>query len=40
MAQMKERIKTSEKELNGEEIASLSDANFKTLVIRLLTETI
>ena len=38
MAQMKEQIKTPEKELNNEEIAKLSDAEFKTLVIRMLTE--
>ena len=33
MAQMKEEIKTPEKELSDEEIANLSDAQFKTLVI-------
>ena len=33
MAQMKEQIKTPEKELSDEEIANLSDAEFKTLVI-------
>ena len=38
MAQMKEQIKTPEKELSDEEIANLSDAEFKTLVIRRLTE--
>ena len=38
MAQMKEQIKTPEKELSNEEIATLSDAVFKTLVIRMLTE--
>ena len=38
MAQMKEHIKTSEKELNKMEISSLSDAEFKTLVIRMLKE--
>ena len=38
MAQMKEKIKTPEKELSDEEIASLSDAEFKTLTIKLLTE--
>ena len=38
MAQMKEQIKTPEKiELSDEEIANLSDAQFKTLVIKLLT---
>ena len=36
MAQMKEQIKTSEKELNGMEISNLSDEEFKTLVIRML----
>ena len=36
MAQMKEQIKTSEKELNKMEISNLSDAEFKTLVIRML----
>ena len=38
MAQMKEQIKASEKELSNEEITKLSDAEFKTLVIRKLTE--
>ena len=38
MAQMKEQIKTPEKEQGHEEIANLSDAGFKTLVIRMLTE--
>ena len=38
MAQIKEHIKTPEKELSDEEIANLSDAEFKTLVIRMLTE--
>ena len=38
MAQMKEQIKTPEKELSNEEIANLSDAEFKTLVVRMLTE--
>ena len=39
MAQMKEQIKTPEKiQLSNEEIANLSDAQFKTLVIRMLTE--
>ena len=38
MAQMKEQIKTPEKELSNEEIANLLDAEFKTLVIRTLTE--
>ena len=40
MAQMKEQLKTPEKELSNEEIVSLSDAEFKTLVIRMLTEMI
>ena len=36
---MKEQIKAPEKiQLNKEEIANLSDAQFKTLVIRMLTE--
>ena len=35
---MKEQIKTPEKELSNEEIANLSDAKFKTLVIRMPTE--
>ena len=38
MAQMKEQIKTPEKELSNEEIANISDLEFKTLVIRMLTE--
>ena len=38
VAQMKEQIKTPEKELSNEEIDKLSDAEFKTLVIRMLTE--
>ena len=39
MAQMKEQIKAPEIiQLNDEEIANLSDAQFKTLVIRKLTE--
>ena len=38
MAQMKEQIKTPEKELNKIEIHNLSDAEFKTLVIRMLKE--
>ena len=35
---MKEQIKIPEKELSNEEIDNLSDAQFKTLVIRMLTE--
>ena len=38
MAQVKEQIKTPEKELSKMEISSLSDAEFKTLVIRMLEE--
>ena len=38
MARMKEQIKTPEKELSDREIANLSDAEFKTLAIRMLTE--
>ena len=40
MAQMKEQIKTPEKVISNKEIANLSDAKFKTLVIRMLTELI
>ena len=40
MAEMKELIKTPEKELSNKEIDNLSDAEFKTLVIRMLTEMI
>ena len=36
MDQMKEQIKTPEKELNNMEMSNLSDAEFKTLVISLL----
>ena len=36
MAQVKEQIKTLEKELNEMEISNLSDEEFKTLVIRML----
>ena len=36
--QMKEQNKTPEKELNEMEISNLSDAQFKTLVIRMLQE--
>ena len=39
MAQMKKQIKAPEKiKLSNEEIANLSDAHFKTLVIKKLTE--
>ena len=35
---MKEQIKAPKIKLSNEEIANLSDAEFKTLVIRMLTE--
>ena len=38
MTQIKEQIKTPEKELNKMEISNRSDAEFKTLVIRMLSE--
>ena len=39
MAQIKEQIKTSEKELNKREISNISDAEFETLhLIRMLKE--
>ena len=38
MAHMKEQTKTPEKEINKMEISNLSDAEFKTLVIRMLKE--
>ena len=39
MAQMKEQIKAPETiQLSNEEIANLSDAQFKMLVIKTLTE--
>ena len=38
MAQMKEQNKTPEKELSDEEVDNLSDVEYKTLVIRMLTE--
>ena len=38
MAQLKEQIKTPEKELNKMEISKISEAEFKTLVIRMLKE--
>ena len=38
MAQMKEQINTSKKTLNEMEISNLTDAEFKTLVIRMLKE--
>ena len=38
MAQMKEQIKTPEKELNKIETSNLLDAEFKTLFIRMLSD--
>ena len=38
MAQMKEQIKTPEKEPNEVDISNLSDAAFKTVFIRMLKE--
>ena len=38
MAQIKEQIKTPEKELHGMETSNLSDAEFKIQVIRMLKE--
>ena len=38
MAQMKEQIKTPKKELNEREIHNLSEAEFKTQVVRMLKE--
>ena len=35
---MKEQIKTPEKELSNKERTNLSDAEFETLVIRMLTK--
>ena len=40
MAQMQEQNKTPEKELNEMEASNLSDAEFKTLVIKMLQELI
>ena len=40
MAQTKEQIKALKIELSDEEIVNLSDTEFKTLVIRMLTEII
>ena len=41
MAQMKEQIKAPKIELSDEEeIANLSDAEFKTMVIKMLTENV
>ena len=38
VAQMKEQNNTSEKELNEMEVSNLSEAEFKTLVIRMLKD--
>ena len=38
MGQMKEQIKTPEKELKEMEISNLSDAVFKTLLVMMLKE--
>ena len=38
MAQMKEQNKFPERELNKREISNLSDAEFKTLVIKMVKE--
>ena len=38
MAQRKEQTKTPDKELNEMEVSSLSDAEFKAFVIRMLKE--
>ena len=40
MAQMKEQSKTPERELSNEEIANLSDGEFKALVTKMLTDLI
>ena len=40
MAQMEEQVKTPEKELSDKETPNLSNSEFKTLVIRMLTEMI
>ena len=40
IAQMKEQIKTPEKQLNERERSNLSDAEFKTQAIRMLKELI
>ena len=40
MSQMREQNKTPEKELNKMEINDLSDAEFKTLVIRMLKNSV
>ena len=38
MAQMKEQSKSSGRELSDEDIANLSDGEFKALVIKILKE--
>ena len=38
MAQMKEQIKSPEKELNKMEMSNISDTELKTLVVRMLKE--
>ena len=38
MAQMKEQRKTSERQLSNEEIVNLSDGEFKSLLIKMLTD--
>ena len=38
IVQKKEQVKAPEKEISDEEIANQSDAEFKTLVVRKLTE--
>ena len=38
MTQMKEQIKTPEKELNKMETSRLLDKEFKTVVVRMLSE--
>ena len=40
MAQVKDQSKTPERELSNEEIATLSDREFKALVIKMLTKLI
>ena len=37
---MKEKSKTSERELSNKEIANLSDGEFKALVIKMLTDVV
>ena len=38
MVQMKEQVKNPEKELNKMELSNQSDAEFKTLIIRMVKE--